>query len=65
MAAGYARDNIRVHAVVPGTVDTPMNQYLLADDQQREHYIAAIPMKRLGVRLMLRGIRILHGALLL
>ncbi len=48
MAAAYARHNIRVNAIIPGTMDTPMNNYLLADSLAREQYRSAIPMGRLG-----------------
>lgn len=48
MAAAYAQNNIRINAVIPGTMDTPMNTYLLADDAQRESYRAAVPLGRLG-----------------
>jgi NAD(P)-dependent dehydrogenase (short-subunit alcohol dehydrogenase family) len=49
MAASYARDGIRVNAVIPGTMDTPMNASLLLDAKRREEYREAVPMGRLGV----------------
>ncbi len=48
MAATYARNRIRVNSIVPGTMETPMNGYLLADDAMREEYREAIPLGRLG-----------------
>jgi NAD(P)-dependent dehydrogenase (short-subunit alcohol dehydrogenase family) len=48
MAAAYAANNIRVNAIVPGTMDTPMNRYLFADAAARERYRAAVPLGRLG-----------------
>ena len=48
MAAAYASHNIRVNAIIPGTMDTPMNNYLFADSMARERYRSAIPMGRLG-----------------
>ena len=36
MAAAHARDGIRVNSIVPGTMDTPMNAYILADPSARE-----------------------------
>lgn len=48
MAAAYARDNIRVNAIIPGTMDTPMNGYLLSNEAMREEYREAVPMGRLG-----------------
>lgn len=49
MAAAYAREGIRVNSLVPGTMDTPMNEYLLGDEKTRERYRKAVPMERLGV----------------
>jgi len=49
MAAAYARDGIRVNVLVPGTMDTPMNDYLLLDDKKREQYSEAVPAGRLGM----------------
>jgi NAD(P)-dependent dehydrogenase (short-subunit alcohol dehydrogenase family) len=48
MAAAYASNNIRVNAIVPGTMDTPMNRYLFADAAARERYRSAVPLGRLG-----------------
>jgi 3-oxoacyl-[acyl-carrier protein] reductase len=48
MAAAYARDGIRVNAVIPGTMDTPMNDLQLSDDKTREQFREAVPMGRLG-----------------
>ncbi len=48
MAAAYATANIRVNSVVPGTMDTPMNCYILADAGVRERYRSAVPLGRLG-----------------
>lgn len=48
MAAAYARNNIRVNTIVPGTMETPMNNYLLTDDIMREEYRKAVPLGRLG-----------------
>jgi NAD(P)-dependent dehydrogenase (short-subunit alcohol dehydrogenase family) len=48
MAVDYARDNIRVNAIVPGTTDTPMIASLLADSQVRARLVAKSPLGRLG-----------------
>jgi NAD(P)-dependent dehydrogenase (short-subunit alcohol dehydrogenase family) len=48
MAAAYARDGIRVNAVIPGTMDTPMNDLQLRNDETREQFREAVPMGRLG-----------------
>jgi NAD(P)-dependent dehydrogenase (short-subunit alcohol dehydrogenase family) len=48
MAAAYARNAIRVNSIVPGTMDTPMNGYILRDQALREQYREAVPMGRLG-----------------
>ena len=49
MAADYARDGIRVNAIVPGTMDTPMNAKEFSDPGARNKYIPRIPARRLGV----------------
>lgn len=49
-AVEYARANIRINAVCPSFVDTPMVQGVLArmDERGRKGLIGANPMKRLG-----------------
>lgn len=58
MAAGYARDQIRVNAIVPGTMDTPMNDGLLIDEAAREQYREAVPMGRLGLPSDIEGLAV-------
>lgn len=58
MAAAYARDGIRVNALVPGTMDTPMNQALLYDESIRKQYREAVPMGRLGTPGDIEGIAV-------
>jgi meso-butanediol dehydrogenase / (S,S)-butanediol dehydrogenase / diacetyl reductase len=58
MAAAYARDGIRVNAVVPGTMDTPMNDYLLLDEKKREEFRLAVPMGRLGTPTDIAGLAV-------
>ncbi len=48
MAIDYARDHIRVNAIIPGTTDTPMISSLLKDGQLRARLIAKAPLGRLG-----------------
>jgi NAD(P)-dependent dehydrogenase (short-subunit alcohol dehydrogenase family) len=56
MAAAYARNHIRVNSIVPGTMDTPMNAYILADSTVREKYRDAVPVGRLGTPADIEGI---------
>ena len=48
MAIDYARDNIRVNAIVPGVTATPLIDELLADEQTYKDLLAVTPMGRLG-----------------
>jgi NAD(P)-dependent dehydrogenase (short-subunit alcohol dehydrogenase family) len=58
MAADYAPDHIRVNAIVPGTIDTPMNAIELADPQNRARYAGMAPARRLGTTEDLTGIAV-------
>jgi NAD(P)-dependent dehydrogenase (short-subunit alcohol dehydrogenase family) len=58
MAAAYARDGIRVNAVIPGTMDTPMNDFLLRDEETREQFREAVPMGRLGMPCDVEGLAV-------
>jgi NAD(P)-dependent dehydrogenase (short-subunit alcohol dehydrogenase family) len=56
MAAAHARDKIRVNSIVPGTMDTPMNAYILADPSVRKKFQEAVPVGRLGTPQDIEGI---------
>jgi NAD(P)-dependent dehydrogenase (short-subunit alcohol dehydrogenase family) len=49
MAADYAPDHIRVNAIVPGTIDTPMNAAELANEESRQRFISKTLAGRLGM----------------
>jgi meso-butanediol dehydrogenase/(S,S)-butanediol dehydrogenase/diacetyl reductase len=55
MAADYARDGIRINAIIPGTMDTPMNAHVLSEPGARDKYIPKIPAHRLGVATDIAG----------
>jgi NAD(P)-dependent dehydrogenase (short-subunit alcohol dehydrogenase family) len=59
VAADYARDGIRVNAIVPGTMDTPMNAEEFAEPEARQKYIPRIPAGRLGVGSDMAGMAVL------
>jgi NAD(P)-dependent dehydrogenase (short-subunit alcohol dehydrogenase family) len=56
MAADYAKDNIRVNAIVPGTIDTPMNTMELSNPEARQRLVELTPARRLGYPKDLGGI---------
>jgi 3-oxoacyl-[acyl-carrier protein] reductase len=47
-AKELARYQVRVNAIAPGTVDTPMTEKVLTDGRFRDRYVAEIPMGRVG-----------------
>jgi NAD(P)-dependent dehydrogenase (short-subunit alcohol dehydrogenase family) len=47
-AVAYAQKNIRVNAIVPGTMETPMNHSVLSDQESRDQLSRAVPLGRLG-----------------
>jgi len=58
LAVDYARDGIRVNSVVPGTIQTPLIEELLADAETRADLIDGTPMGRLGTPRDLTGIAV-------
>ena len=58
MAADYSRYHIRVNAIVPGCMDTPMNAVRLSDEKMRQKRIAMTPCGRLGTGEDLAGLAV-------
>ena len=48
IAVEYARRGIRVNALCPGPIETPLLMQLLSDPQKRQRRMVHIPMGRLG-----------------
>lgn len=55
MAVDYAPAGIRVNAIIPGTMDTPMNAEEFSDPEVRAKYIPRIPAGRLGIATDIAG----------
>jgi len=55
-AIAYAHQNIRVNSIVPGTMDTPMNDAVLSDAASRDELSKAVPLGRLGTPHDIEGI---------
>lgn len=58
MAVDYASSNIRVNCIIPGVMDTPMNQDFLHDEAVGAKQIARIPLGRLGVAEDIAGLAV-------
>jgi NAD(P)-dependent dehydrogenase (short-subunit alcohol dehydrogenase family) len=48
VATDYARDRVRVNAIVPGATETPLITEILRDEAIRSGLLAATPLGRLG-----------------
>src|SRR5438309_189687 len=48
MAMAYARHQVRVNALCPGGVETPMTAHFKAEASQWQHYIDSHPIGRVG-----------------
>jgi NAD(P)-dependent dehydrogenase (short-subunit alcohol dehydrogenase family) len=57
-AIAYADQSIRVNAIVPGTMDTPMNGHVLSNTASRDEYRKAVPLGRLGTPQDIEGIAV-------
>jgi NAD(P)-dependent dehydrogenase (short-subunit alcohol dehydrogenase family) len=58
MAIEYIRENIRVNALVPGFIDTPLNAPVLTSDAERARWGETVPAGRLGTPQDLAGMAV-------
>ena len=48
LAVIHARENIRVNALCPGPLNTPLLQDFLSDDTKKQRRLVHVPMGRFG-----------------
>ena len=58
MAADYAKHNIRVNGVVPGTIETTLTRRLTEDPEMRAKLVALHPIGRIGTPEDMAGIAV-------
>jgi NAD(P)-dependent dehydrogenase (short-subunit alcohol dehydrogenase family) len=58
MATDYASNKIRVNCIIPGTMNTPMNDGFLTDEVVQAKLVARIPLGRLGVAADIAGLAV-------
>jgi len=55
MAADLGKDGIRVNAIAPGVIDTPMTQATRNDPARLNRFLSAIPLGRIGLATEIAG----------
>lgn len=59
LAVEYGPDNIRVHAISPGMIDTPFSKNLIENESFMKRRLALTPLRRVGTPAEIAGVAVM------